>query len=304
MTLPTAAGPLVLIGGAEDKFFAKVILRRLVELAGGRRAHIVVIPTASSVPRELGGEYQRAFEGIGVAAVDLLDVRTRADANNPHIVTRLHAATGIMFTGGNQLKLTQNLGGTDLLGAIKDRHAAGVTIGGTSAGASALSNPMIYEGAAQDALHKGKVKLTQGLGLCEGIIVDTHFVKRGRIGRLLQTVTMNPALLGLGLGEDTGVVFEPDGVLECIGSGHVVVVDGRRVGYTNVSDIEVDEPMAVEGMTVHVLVEGCGFVLRARRFLSPAERGDLAEDGLALAGEQNNVTDTEGATADSADDAT
>lgn len=304
MPSPSAAGPLLLVGGAEDKFFDKVILRRLVGLAGGRRAHMVVIPTASSVPRELGGEYRKAFEDIGVAAVDLLDVRTRADANNPHIVTRVRAATGIMFTGGNQLKLTQNLGGTELLAAIKERHADGVVVGGTSAGASALSNPMIYEGAAQDALNKGRVKLTQGLGLCDGIIVDTHFVKRGRIGRLLQTVTMNPSLLGLGLGEDTGVIHASDGVLECVGSGHVVVVDGRGVGYTNVSDIDDDEPVAVEGMAVHVLVAGCGYDLKRRRFLSPEMRGELADAGLALAGEQNDATDTEGAAEDSADDAT
>lgn len=319
MKLPHAAGPLVLIGGAEDKFFARVILRRLVELAGGPRAHIVVIPTASSVPRELGGEYQRAFEDIGVAAVDLLDVRTRADANNPHIVARVRAASAVMFTGGNQLRLTQNLGGTELLAAIQERHRAGVVVGGTSAGASALSNPMIYEGSAQDALHKGKVKLTQGLGLCEGIIVDTHFVKRGRIGRLLQTVTMNPALLGLGLGEDTGVVYMPDGVLDCVGSGHVVIVDGHHVGYTNVTDIESDEPMAVEHMVVHVLVAGCGFDLTTRRYLTPptladalgSSRGDVHRDArgdafggaLARAGEQNS-TDTEGATQDSSDDAT
>jgi cyanophycinase len=316
MTTDNSAGPLVLIGGAEDKFFDKIILHRIARLAGGTGADIVVIPTASGVPREIGREYTRAFRDIGVHGVEVLDVRTRAEANDAAIVERVNEASGILFTGGNQLKLTQTLGGTLLLDAVRERHRTGSVVAGTSAGASALSTPMIYEGQSAEALLKGKVKLTQGLGFLRGVVVDTHFVKRGRIGRLLQSVTMNPELLGIGLGEDTGVIATPDGLLEGIGSGLIIIVDGQKVAYTNVAEIDIDGAIAVENMVLHVLVSGCGYDIAGRRFLPPdslaavyaREAEDAALAGAAHGPEENSDTaatrvDNEGATEDSREDA-
>jgi cyanophycinase len=212
-------GKLIAIGGAEDKgtevekllaihhnlnFFELGILRRIVEEAGGISARIEVITTASMTPFEVGNNYLEAFGRIGCTNVDLIHIRTREDVQNEKYNDRIQSCDAVMFTGGNQLRLTSIFGGTKMLRTIQNRYKnEHFIVAGTSAGAMAMSNTMIYEGDATKAHLKGEVKITTGLAFMDKVIFDSHFEKRGRFGRLSQAVGGNPSCIGIGLGEDT-----------------------------------------------------------------------------------------------------
>jgi cyanophycinase len=267
---------LVAIGGNEDKDKDLDVLKQTVLLHNKKEPCIELITTASSMPKESGASYIAAFEKIGVMNVKIMDIRKREQTGNPEYIERLKAADVIFFTGGDQLRITSILGGTPVLETIKSRYFnEKCVIAGTSAGASAMSEIMIYEGEVCEALCKGKVQLTSGIGLIKNVVIDSHFIKRGRFSRLMDIVTTNPGTIGLGLGEDTGVVIRQGHILESIGSGLTVIFDGQHIKYTNISDIQIGAAIAVENVWVHTLAKGHGYNLLTRKYITPSEIGGL-----------------------------
>lgn len=265
-------GKLIIIGGAVDKgsftetdidktaasnlnFFEAGILKRiLVESKHKENSRIEVITTASKIPREIGPEYVKALHFLGASNVDVLHIEKREQATDPEVLQRLKAADVVMFTGGDQLRLTSILGGTAFDELLLDKYRNEDFIyAGTSAGAAAASNNMIYQGSSSEALLKGEVKITSGLGLIHDVIIDTHFVQRGRIGRLFQAVVGNPKILGIGLGEDTGLLIVNGKEMEAIGSGLVILVDGREIKDTNLTQIELGQPISISHLVTHVM---------------------------------------------------
>ena len=273
MTTPEHAhyGHLVAIGGAEDKESELEILRRVHELAPEGTDEICVIATASGVPDEVLPVYEDAFRRLGASQVHLLPVRERTDAADEDNVALVRRSGIVFFTGGDQLRLTNVLGGSPLLKAIREHYARGGVIAGTSAGAVAQSTTMIYNGGAADALHKGAVSMTRGFGFVEGVIIDSHFLERGRFTRLMEVGATNPELLGVGLGEDAAVIIHRNRVLEALGSGHVIIVDTRDLASSNVADLAMGEPVAIENVVMHALISGHGFDIDERRYLGPED---------------------------------
>lgn len=276
-------GKLIAIGGAEDKgsdlekgaifrnnlnFFELGILRRIVEEAGGSDANIEVVTTASTIPYEVGENYLDAFGKIGCTNVHIIHVRNREDAQKPEYIERIQQCNCVMFSGGNQLRLTTIFGGTHFLDIIQERYwKENFVIAGTSAGAMAMSNTMIYEGNATRAHLKGEVKITTGLGFMDGVIFDSHFEKRGRFARLAQAVSANPSCIGIGLGEDTGMLITQGNNMEAIGSGPVIIVDGHNVRHSNLADIPEGNPLSIENLQVHFCAKGNGFKVKERTFV-------------------------------------
>jgi cyanophycinase len=257
-------GWIVPIGGAENKENDRHILERFVRVSGGESADIVVIPTASRM-RETGPRYERLFSEMGAARVTSMDFDTRRDCQEPGRLRRLEEATGIFFTGGNQLRLTTLLGGTPVAKLIRARNAHGVAVGGTSAGASILSEHMIAFGDEGSAVISGSVRLAPGLGLTNRFIIDQHFRERDRLGRLITALAYNPFAIGIGLDEDTAAFIGPDETLEVEGSGGVTVVDGAEVSYSSASDVPEGQPVCVLGLRVHILTAGATFNLHTRQ---------------------------------------
>ena len=265
-------GKLIIIGGAVDKgsfteteldknanqnlnFFEEGILKRiLIESKHKEQSRIEVITTASKIPREIGPEYVKALNYLGAHNVDILHIEKREQAIDPEVLERLKAADVVMFTGGDQLRLTSILGGTAFHDILLDKYRnEDFVYAGTSAGAAAASNNMIYQGSSSEALLKGEVKITSGLGLIDDVIIDTHFVQRGRIGRLFQAVVGNPKTLGIGLGEDTGLLITDNTKMEAIGSGLVILVDGRQIKDTNLTEVELGQPISINNLITHVM---------------------------------------------------
>ncbi len=278
-------GKLIPVGGAEDKgtdleegyiqrnnlnFFELGILKRIVaETLHTKNSKIEVITTASQIPVEVGQNYLDAFAKLDCTNVHILDIKNREDANKPENIERIKNCDCVMMSGGNQLRLTSTYGGTDLFKIIYDRYLndSSFVIAGTSAGAMAMSNTMIYEGNAAIAHLKGSVKITTGLGLMQNVIIDSHFDKRGRFGRLAQAVACNPGCIGIGLGEDTGMLIREGNKMEAIGSGMVIVIDGHQMGYSNIADIAEGSPISFENLRVHMLAKGNLYFLNERKFV-------------------------------------
>lgn len=281
--MPEIKGKLIAIGGAEDKgteiqkvmsihhnlnFFELGILRRIVDEAGGILARIEVITTASMTPFEVGNNYLEAFGRIGCTNIGVMHIRTREDVQNEEYIDRVQNCDAVMFTGGNQMRLTSIFGGTRLLRIIQSRYRnEEFIVAGTSAGAMAMSNTMIYEGDATKAHLKGEVKITTGLAFMDKVIFDSHFEKRGRFGRLSQAVGANPSCIGIGLGEDTGMLITEGNKMEAIGSGLVVIIDGHDIRHSNIADIPEGNPMSVENIRVHLCAKGNGFLVHERKFV-------------------------------------
>lgn len=282
-------GKLIAIGGSEDKgtdlekgeihrnnlnFFELGILRRVVEEAGGPSARIEVITTASMIPNEVGNNYLDAFGKIGCTNIGLMHIRNRQDTTNKEYMDRIRSCDAVMFSGGNQLRLSVTDGGTEFLALLKKRYKEeNFVIAGTSAGAMAMSQTMIYEGNATRAHLKGEVKMTTGLDFIDSVIIDSHFEKRGRFGRLAQAVATNPSCIGIGLGEDTGMLITEGNKMEAIGSGLVVIVDGHDILHSNIADIPDGNPISLENLKVHFCEKGNGFLLKERKFLPEASEG-------------------------------
>jgi cyanophycinase len=256
-------GWIIAIGGAENKENDRRILERFVSASGGAQADVVVIPTASRM-HETGPRYEQIFSEIGAARVTVMDFDTRRDACEPGRLERLAEASGVFFTGGNQLRLTTLLGGTAVAKLIRTANARGVTIGGTSAGASILSEHMIAAGDEGSSVVAGSVRLAPGLGLTNRFIIDQHFRQRDRLGRLLTALAYNPFAVGIGLDEDTAALIGPDETVEVEGSGCVTIVDGADVSYSSIDSVEEGQPACVLGLKLHVLVAGATFSLHTR----------------------------------------
>ncbi|MFZ1903820.1 MAG: cyanophycinase [Steroidobacteraceae bacterium] len=253
-------GWIIAVGGAENKENDRRILERFVRASGGARSDIVVIPTASRV-HETGPRYEQVFSDIGARRVTVMDFDTRRDCQEAGRLRRLEEASGIFFTGGNQLRLTTLLGGTPVAKLIRTANARGVTVGGTSAGASILSEHMIAAGDEGSAVIAGSVRLAPGLGLTNRFIIDQHFRQRDRIGRLLTALAYNPFAVGIGLDEDTAAFIGPDETLEVEGSGGVTIVDGTEVSYSSIDSVGDGQPVCMLGLRLHVLTAGATFNL-------------------------------------------
>jgi cyanophycinase len=273
-------GPVMVIGGAEDKLGERVILSRFVELAGGDQARIAVISTASSLGDAATELYRQIFSRVGAAKVTGLRPETREEANDPRTVEALKDSTGIFMTGGNQLRLSSVIGGTKLGEAILDAHGRGVVVAGTSAGASAVATHMMAFGSSGATPKHRMAHVSVGLGLLVNVVVDQHFEQRTRLGRLLAVVAQSPSLIGLGLDEDTAAVIDANDVLEVIGRGSVTIVDGTDV-VTNAFQTSGHKPMMVSNARLHSLPSGYRFDLRARRVLPIVVTKDERQARLA-----------------------
>ena len=249
-------------------FFEKGILRRLLdESAQGPNSRIEIVPTASKIPKIVGDEYAKAFRFLGAENVGVLNIVNRTECENPGVLERVRKAGIVFFTGGDQLRLTSIIGGTSLHEILLQKYMNEPFVyAGTSAGAACVSKQMIYQGSSSEALQKGEIKITSGLGFIDNVTIDTHFVKRGRIGRLFQAVVSNPKTLGLGLGEDTGLLIKNGHTMEAIGSGLVILVDGRKITDTNITDISMGDPISINNLIVHVMSKGDVYQLNNHSF--------------------------------------
>lgn len=266
-------GRLLLIGGAEDKgenqvpiaahnkqFVHLEILKELVS-AKSMNDRIEVITTASSFPLAVRASYEKAFAKVGYTNVGFMDIQNIADTKLQEYLDRVEKANTIMFSGGDQFKITTIIGGSPLAELIYKRYHNDekFTVAGTSAGAMAMSKLMIQSGGTNEALIDYDLRISSGLGLIKDCIIDTHFIRRGRFGRLAHAVTTNSGQLGIGLGEDTALLIRKGRKAQCLGSGMVVIIDARYVEQTNVADVEKGDPIYVDNLRVHLLVRNCQF---------------------------------------------
>jgi cyanophycinase len=266
----THPGMLIAIGGAEDKTRERVILRYFLEAAGGSDANIVVLATASEVP-ETGERYADIFLSLHAETVEVLKIETREDAieagDEAHDL--LEYATGLFITGGSQLKLSSALGGTEIASTIRRRHAAGMVVAGTSAGAALLSEHMIALGESGATPRRRLVHMAKGLGLAPEVIIDQHFRRRDRLGRLLTALSYNPSPLGLGIDEDTAAIISGGGELSVLGAGAVMVVDASGLRFTDSHAVHRGQPVAMMGLKLDFLTTGCRYDLRNRMGITP-----------------------------------
>jgi cyanophycinase len=281
------AGPLLAIGGAEDKMGKRSVLRAFVALAGGADARIAVVPTASSLGPEVVDVYTALFRRLGAAEVVSARPESRVEANDPSMAARLADVTGIFLTGGNQLKLSAVVNGTAFGEAIRAAHQRGATVAGTSAGASIQSSHMVAFGSGGATPKQRMTQLAAGLGLVDSCVIDQHFDQRNRYGRLLMIVAQSPSLLGIGVDEDTAAIITEEGgrqVLRVTGRGAVTIFDGRDV-VSNAHEARHTAPLLASGVVLHVLPAGSAFDLTSRTLLDPVTEVDPHEAAeLATAG--------------------
>lgn len=256
-----AAGPLIIIGGHEDKEGERVILREVARHLAGRK--LVIATVASHEPEGYFESYQKAFAAIGVTNLEELYVEDRNESLAGSRLALLDGAGGIFFSGGDQLRITSQIGDTPIERKIRDLHAGGAVIAGTSAGASMMSETMLVRGASSESYRIGELHMAPGLGLVPGVIIDQHFAERGRYGRLLGAVAHNPRLLGIGVDEDTALVVNGR-ALTVIGSGAAYVVDGETATHSNIAEARADRALSMFDVRMHVLSSGDRFDLDAR----------------------------------------
>ncbi|MEE8524698.1 MAG: cyanophycinase [Thermoanaerobaculia bacterium] len=264
---------IIPIGGAEAKIRDRLILRRFVEICGGDRARIAVIPTASQI-EETGSQYQALFEDLGAEQAVTVPFHQRADCRREDLLAILEQANGVFLTGGNQLRLTTTLGGTPVADLLRRRNLEdGLHVAGTSAGAAFMSEHMIAFGDEGATPRSDMVTLVPGLGLTQLAIIDQHFSQRDRLGRLLTALTYNPRPIGIGLDEDTAAFLAPGGLLEVVGTGAVTIVDPAEVEYTSMDSAKPHDPVCVLGLRLHVLTPGATYDIRTRRASPPEGQG-------------------------------
>lgn len=276
-------GKLLIIGGAEDKadespdikeknrdFIANELLEELIPKKIRARHTVEVITTASTDPAEYIKAYRKTLKALGYSRVGFISITTREEAHDSKLVERIEKAKAVLMTGGDQFRLSSILGSSPLVKAIGDKFKSDkdFVLAGTSAGAMVMSRTMLHRGENNEAMLKGDVHTAAGFGFIECCIVDTHFIERGRFGRLAQAVIANPVCIGVGLGEDTGLVIKKGNEATCYGSGMVIVIDPTEVKYTNIAYAEENTPINVEGLKVHIMVHGDRFVLSERQFIA------------------------------------
>jgi cyanophycinase len=283
MHLTEARGKLVIVGGAEDKEGDCLILKEFVRLAKGPKARIVLMTAATDEPVAVGREYMEAFKRLGIDDVQVVDVSEREDARSEASIKAIKEATGLYFTGGDQIHVTSLIGGTPMQKVIHERYEKGLVIGGTSAGAAMMGNSMIISGSGEQNPRLGAVDIGPGMDLLIGALIDTHFSERGRHGRLLAAVAHYPQDLGLGIDENTAVVVNKV-EFEVIGEGAVTVIDAGLMTYTNLPYVQKGEGLALHGVGLHVLPAGQRFDLTERKPIYVAQnhkQGKSANSGGA-----------------------
>lgn len=257
-------GKLLIIGGAEDKEGECKILREFLRCAGGTKAHIVIMTAATSLPGEVGDNYIRVFERLGAEDVRVVDTQTPEDANNRDYLEAIEQATGVFFTGGDQARIISCLKDTKLDAAIHKRYAEGIIIGGTSAGAAMMPDMMIIEGDSETNPRVDVVAMGPGMGFLPGVVIDQHFAQRGRLGRLVSALLLQPAVLGFGIDENTAILVSGD-EFEVIGESAVTVIDESEKLHDNIDGLLKDEALAICGAKLHILPHGYRFNLKTRQ---------------------------------------
>jgi cyanophycinase len=256
-------GQLVIIGGAEDKQGDCTILREFIRRSGGLQARIVVMTVATGLPGEVGEDYIKVFEKLGVEDVRVVDNAKREDASDPAAIEAINKATGVFFTGGNQARIIEMLKDTELDTALHQRFAEGLVVAGTSAGAAMMPDVMIVEGDSEASPRMNAVEMGPGMGFLPGIVIDQHFAQRGRLGRLLSALAQQPAVIGFGIDENTAIAISGNH-LEVIGEGAITVVDVANINHTNIHTLLKDENLAVCNARLHILPHGYEFDLETR----------------------------------------
>ncbi|HEX6041714.1 cyanophycinase [Longimicrobium sp.] len=267
---PERGGRLLVIGGAEDPDPDDMtVLPHLVQMAGGKNARIIICSSPSENPEEKVDTYGELFEKIGVAEVIPAPITGRHEAEQPDLVDAVRRATAVFFTGGDQLRLTALIAGTEFCETIRSRlYGDGLVVAGTSAGAAAMSSVMIIGGTNEGTVRREDVSLAPGLGYWRDTVVDTHFNQRGRVSRLLTIFAHNPQVLGIGIDENTAIDLVPGDRFTVLGAGAVMVFNGR-VTHTNAPDASDDQTLAITDSVLHTLPSGYGFNLRTKRPILP-----------------------------------
>jgi len=274
-------GTLIPIGGNEDKgidehegyhleFIEEGILSRVVKESGGMDAMIIIVPTASSIPVEVGQNYLEAFGKLGCTNLHIMDIRERQQSEDPAFISLLKKADCVMFSGGNQSNITKKIGGTTIHKILMERYETDrLVIAGTSAGAMCMSEEMITGGSSQESFVKGAVRMAEGMEFVPKLIIDSHFIRRGRFGRLAEAVARFPHLIGIGLAEDTGLVIKKNS-FEVIGSGMVIVFDARKAKHNNHNILEKGTPMSLTNLKTNILANGDRFhIIKKKVKVSP-----------------------------------
>ena len=278
-------GKLLIIGGAEDKgeigngfpeikeknknFKNYEILGELLPPDPNKEHRLEIITTASEEHMETHRTYTNSFKKAGFQNIHHMSIRTKEEAKDESFIKRIEQANAVLFSGGDQFRLSTILGGTEIIEKITRKYMEdkNFIVAGTSAGAMIMSKVMIYDGQSNEALIKGDLKITSGFGLIDNCIIDTHFIKRGRFGRLAQGIIMYPLCTGFGLGEDTALIIKNGNEAECRGSGMVIIIDGKNMQHTNICYAEEGTPINVENLKVHILASGDGYLIKERQFV-------------------------------------
>lgn len=259
---------LIPIGGNEEKSLHSEIFQEMIELAGGSKAHIVVVPTASDTPDERALDYKKLFSEFNPESIHVVHIGERPDASSEKLVEIINQATLFMFSGGDQLRLSSLIGGTPLHEALLKRYKSGeCVIAGTSAGAAVIPEIMIFQNNKFKNFLKGGTEMTQGLGLIPDVLFDTHFTQRSRVSRLVNAISTNPAILGLGIGENTGLVIKDETMAKVIGAGTVIVMDGSAIGINHIGYVENGKPFGLTNMNYSVLTHGMVYDLKQRKVI-------------------------------------
>lgn len=270
MKLLEVRGTLMAIGGGEDKKGDCLILKEFVRFAGNEKAKIVILTTATDSPEETASEYEKIFKKFGAKEIFSINVANRSDAMQPNCCELVEKASGIFFTGGDQLYITSLMGGTDLQKAIIKSYENGTIVGGTSAGAAIMGNSMIISGESDGNPRMGGVEIAAGTDLIVGCIIDTHFSQRGRHGRLLATIAHHPQDIGFGIDENTAIIIK-DNKFSVLGEGAVTVIDCGTMSYTDIPYVERGQSIALADVKIHVLPNDYEFDLRNRKMILPKE---------------------------------
>lgn len=279
-------GKLIIVGGGIDtgdlipeqtiptnieykSFFVEGILKKILdESKKGINSRIEIVTTASRVAIDSATAYIRAFNLLGAHNVSHMHLDNRMDCKNEDFLKRLQECNVIFFTGGDQLRLTSTIGGTPFHQMLIEKYYHEEFVyAGTSAGAAAVPSGMIYEGESSAALRKGEIEINGGLGLIDSIIVDTHFLERGRIGRLFQTVVGNPMKIGIGLGENTGLLIIDNNQMQTLGSGSLIIVDGHQISDTNLTQIHTGKPISIANIIVHCMTKNDIYYIKENKLI-------------------------------------